>query len=125
MELHDLEEVPVAADGDRPFVSTKTYDGVKSDGTLYYKYIPRINTPGVADVAHTVLLPAAYPNLSVDKVFKSTNAKAAFIPSAWHDLPKYFHVVNALAELDLLEFRGASLTFTHGGKDLSDMRAID
>ncbi|MGE0748985.1 MAG: acetoacetate decarboxylase family protein [Variibacter sp.] len=125
MELHDLEEVPVAADGDRPFVSTKTYDGVKSDGTLYYKYIPRINTPGVADVAHAVLLPAAYPNLSVDKVFKSKSAKAAFIPSTWQDLPKYFHVVNALAGLDLLEFRGASLTFTHGGKDLSDMRAID
>lgn len=125
MELDDLEEVPIAADGDRPFVSKKSFDGVESDGTLYYKYLPRINEPGVADVAHAVLLPAAYPNLTVDKVFKPKSARAAFIESRWQDLPKYFHVVNALAKLDLLEFRGASLTFTHGGKDLSDMRRVD
>lgn len=125
MELRDLVEVPPSADGDRPFVSTRSFGGVKSDGTLYYKYLPRINTPGVADVEHAVLLPVDYPNLTVDRVFKSNDAEAAFIRSTWHDLPRYFHVVNALAELDLLEFRGASLTFTHGGKDLSDMRAVD
>jgi hypothetical protein len=71
-----------------------------------------------------VLLPSHYPNLTVEKVYRATSAKAAFIPSSWQDLPKYYHVVNALAKLDLLEFRGASLTFTRGGKDLSDMRAI-
>jgi hypothetical protein len=123
-ELHGLEEVTSQSSTDRPFVGRPDVDGVKSEGLLYYKYLPRINQPGVADVEHAVLLPSHYPNLTVEKVYRATSAKAAFIPSSWQDLPKYYHVVNALAKLDLLEFRGASLTFTRGGKDLSDMRAI-
>lgn len=123
-ELHDLAEVTAETSADRPFVGKPDVKGIKSQGLLYYKYLPRINEPGVADVEHAVLLPSDYPNLTVDKVYTSKRAKAAFIHSTWQDLPKYYHVVNALASLDLLEFRGASLTFTHGGKDLSDMRAV-
>jgi len=125
LELHDLEEVTAQSSADRPFVGKPSMDGVRSEGLLYYKYIPRINAPGVADVEHAVLLPSDYPNLTVEKVYKAKRASAGFIHSTWQDLPKYFHVVNALAGLDLLEFRGASLTFTRGGKDLSDMRAIE
>ena len=124
LELHDLEEVTAQTSADRPFVGKPGVDGIKSQGLLYYKYMPRINQPGVADVEHAVLLPSDYPNLTVEKVYKSRRAKAAFIHSSWQDLPKFYHVVNALAGLELLEFRGASLTFTRGGKDLSDMRAI-
>lgn len=125
LELHDLQEVTAATSADRPFVGKPGMDGIKSEGLLYYKYLPRINTPGVADVEHAVLLPSHYPNLTVDKVYKSDRADGKFLMSTWQDLPKYYHVVNALAGLDLLEFRGATLTYTHGGKDLSDMRAIE
>ncbi|MGE0748986.1 MAG: acetoacetate decarboxylase family protein [Variibacter sp.] len=123
--LHDLREVTAENSADRPFVGRPDVDGIKSAGLLYYKYIPRINAPGVADVEHAVLLPSDYPNLTVEKVYTAGRAEAAFLPSTWQDLPKYFHVVNALAALDLVEFRGASLTYTRGGKDLSDMRRID
>lgn len=126
LELHDLEEVSVGEkETDLPFVGKQHVDGVKNEGLLYYKYIPRINTPGVADVEHAVLLPGSWPDVTVEKAFQARNGKAAFIHSAWQDLPKFFHVVNALADLDLLEFMGASLTFSRGGKDLSDMRALD
>src|SRR5690606_29793638 len=94
--LHDLEEVKSTSDGDRPFVGRPDVEGVKSAGLLYYKYMPRINAPGVADVEHAVLLPSDYPNLTVDKVFKANRAEAAFLHSSWEDLPRYFHVVNAL-----------------------------
>jgi len=126
LELHDLEEVPLdAKDGDKPFVGKPDMNGAKNEGLLYYKYIPRINAPGVADVEHAVLLPGSWPNVTIEKSYKANSGKAGFIHSSWQDLPKYFHVVNALANLDLLEFRGASLTFSRGGKDLSDMRAIE
>ena len=122
----DLEEVSVGEkETDLPFVGKQHVDGVKNEGLLYYKYIPRINTPGVADVERAVLLPGSWPDVTVEKAFQARNGKAAFIHSAWQDLPKFFHVVNALADLDLLEFMGASLTFSRGGKDLSDMRALD
>lgn len=123
--LSELGEATAASSADRPFVGRPDMEGIPNAGLLYYKYIPHINTPGVADVEHAVLLPADYPNVTVEKVFTAGRAEAAFIHSTWQDLPKYFHVVNALASLDLLEFRGASLTYTRGGKDLSDMRRID
>lgn len=123
--LSELSEVTAESSADRPFVGRPDMEGVRNAGLLYYKYIPHINAPGVADVEHAVLLPADYPNVTVEKVFSAGRAEAAFIHSTWQDLPKYFHVVNALASLDLLEFRGASLTYTRGGKDLSDMRRID
>ncbi|MCZ6635451.1 MAG: hypothetical protein O7G87_18785, partial [bacterium] len=42
----------------------------------------------------------------------------------WEDLPTQYNVVNALADLEVVEYLGGSLTRTIGGKDLSDQRIL-
>ena len=47
-----------------------------------------------------------------------------FHRAIWEDLPTMFHIVNAFHELEIQEYRGASMTKTVGGKDLSDQRIL-
>ena len=43
----------------------------------------------------------------------------------WEDMPTQYNIVNCLAELEILEYRGATITQTIGGKDLSDQRILE
>jgi hypothetical protein len=47
-----------------------------------------------------------------------------FRQAAWEDLPTMFHIVNAFHDLEILEYRGATVTRAVGGKDLSDQRIL-
>ncbi|SED97628.1 hypothetical protein SAMN05443249_6095, partial [Beijerinckia sp. 28-YEA-48] len=47
-----------------------------------------------------------------------------FVRSAWEQLPTMFHIINALADLPVIEQRGATLAETRGAKDLSDQRRL-
>jgi hypothetical protein len=47
-----------------------------------------------------------------------------FHRAAWSDLPTLHHVVNALAELPIIEPRGGSLTHSRGGKSSRDQRVL-
>ena len=47
-----------------------------------------------------------------------------FHRAAWSDLPTIHHVVNALAELPIIEPRGGSLTHSQGGKWGRDQRVL-
>ena len=47
-----------------------------------------------------------------------------FHQAAWEDLPTMFHIVNAFHDLEILEYRGATVTKTVGGKDLGDQRIL-
>ena len=93
------------------------------DGILHYKYMPRTGEWGKADIAYPVLTPAATPNRKVLERHVGTGS-LQFHRARWEDLPTQYFVVNAFAGLPILEYRGASLTRSIGGKDLSDQRIL-
>ena len=45
-------------------------------------------------------------------------------PARWEDLPTFYQVVNALADLEVKEFLGGELARSIGAKDLSDQRIL-
>ena len=42
----------------------------------------------------------------------------------WEDLPTQYNIVNGIADLEVSEWLGATLSRTIGGKDLSDQRIL-
>ena len=42
----------------------------------------------------------------------------------WEDLPTQYNIVNGIADLEVKEWLGATVTRTIGGKDLSDQRIL-
>ncbi len=92
-------------------------------GTLHYKYVPRTGEWGEADAEYAVLTPSDTPNRSV-VAQRAGRGSVRFHRAEWRDLPTQFHIVNALAELEQVAFRGAQIIETIGGKDLSDQRML-
>ena len=92
-------------------------------GTLHYKYVPRTGDWGTADAEYAVLTPSATPNRRVleRRIGAGT---VEFHHARWEDMPTQYNIVNAFADLEIQEYRGASLTKTIGGKDLSDQRIL-
>ena len=97
--------------------------GATSDGVLHYKYMPRTGEWGTADVAYPVLTPAANSNQRILEQHVGAGS-IQFQRARWEDMPTQYNIVNAFADLEILEYRGASLTKTVGGKDLSDQRIL-
>ena len=93
------------------------------DGTLHYKYMPRTGQWGTADVAYACLTPAATPNRVVKERWVGTGS-VQFHLAQWEDMPTQYNIVNTFAGLEILEYRGASVTKSAGGKDLSDQRIL-
>ncbi|MEZ4621579.1 MAG: acetoacetate decarboxylase family protein [Caldilineaceae bacterium] len=94
-----------------------------NDGILHYKYIPRTGEWGVADVAYPVLTPAATPNRVITARWVGQGT-VEFHHARWEDLPTQYNIVNTFAGFPIREYRGASITKTVGGKDLSDQRIL-
>ena len=92
-------------------------------GILHYKYVPRTGDWGAADVAYAVLTPADTPHRRVLERHIGAG-HLLFHRARWEDMPTQYNIVNAFAALDIREYRGASLTKTVGGKDLSDQRIL-
>lgn len=99
---------------------TKSQTGA---GMMHYKYSPRTGEWGTADAAYPVLTPAETPNRRVLERHVGQGA-LLFHRARWEDMPTQYNIVNAFAELEIREYRGASLTKTVGGKDLSDQRIL-
>ncbi len=93
------------------------------DGLLHYKYVPRTGEWGTADVSHAVLTPYDLPNCVVKEKFQGEGT-VEFHKATWEDLPTTFHIVNAFHELEIKEYRGASMVKSVGSKDLSDQRIL-
>ncbi len=94
-----------------------------SAATLHYKYMPRTGEWGTADAAYAVLTPAETPNRRV--LERRVGAgRLQFHRARWEDLPTQYNIVNAFADLEIREYRGASMIKTVGGKDLSDQRIL-
>ena len=94
-----------------------------SAGTMHYKYMPRTGDWGQADVAYAVLTPAETPNRRILE-HKVGSGRLQFHRARWEDMPTQYNIVNGLADLEIREYRGASLMKTIGGKDLSDQRIL-
>ncbi len=116
MRLTDLRQQSAAE-------IAETAQNTASAGLLHYKYMPRTGEWGVADIAYAVLTPAAAPNRRILERWVGAG-ELNFQPARWQDMPTQYNIVNALAALEIREYRGASLTKTVGGKDLSDQRIL-
>lgn len=90
---------------------------------LHYKYIPRTGEPGQADAAYAVLTPGSTPHRRVLSLSLGAGV-VNFHRARWEEMPTQYMIVNALADLPVHHWRGASITRTVGGKDLSDMRIL-
>lgn len=96
---------------------------VASAGTLHYKYMPRTGQPGCADVQYAVLTPLAVPNRVIKSIVRGAG-RVTFHPARWEDMPTQYMIVNALHALEMVEYRGATITHSVGGKDLSDQKIL-
>lgn len=94
-----------------------------SAGTLHYKYIPRTGHPGQADVAYAVFTPSAVPSRVIRELWRGIGS-VQFHLARWEDMPTQYMIVNTLHALEIVEYRGATLTRTVGGKDLSDQQIL-
>jgi hypothetical protein len=94
-----------------------------SDGTLMLKYVPRTGAWGKADLHQVTLTPSSDPDLTVER-YRVGTGTVGFHRAAWSDLPTMEHVVNALADLPIIEPRGASITQSRGGKSYRDQRVL-
>lgn len=95
----------------------------KSEGMLHFKYIPRTGEWGTADVAYATFTPAATPNRVVQEMWRGEGT-VQFHRARWEDMPTQYTIVNAFQALEIVEYRGAMLLKTVGGKDLSDQRIL-
>lgn len=92
-------------------------------GQMHWKYMPRTGEWGKADASYAVITPAGG---STQRTLERWTGKGTvkFHRARWEDMPTQYMVVNAFADLEVVEFRGATITKSVGGKDLSDQRII-
>jgi hypothetical protein len=118
MDLTANDLVPVPTDADNP-----TANALPIDGLLHYKYMPRTGAWGQADVAYPVLTPAATPQRVVKEQWHGAG-RVIFHPARWEDLPTQYMIVNTFQALTIIDYLGATVTKTVGGKDLRDQRIL-
>lgn len=92
-------------------------------GDLHLKYIPRSGDWGEADACYVTHIPAATPNKKILQQW-SGSGELCFHHARWEDMPTQYNIVNALADLQVKEYRAASIAKTLGGKDLGDVRIL-
>ena len=120
MKLTNMEQVTLDTS---PAPAAKPPDDGVLRGTLHYKYMPRTGEWGQGDVGYAVLTPAEGSN-SVTKELWRGEGTVEFHKARWEDLPTQYHIVNAFHELEIKEYRGATISKSVGGKDLSDQRIL-
>ena len=94
-----------------------------SAGTLMLKYMPRTGVWGEADICQVTFTPASNPTLNVEKR-ESGRSVVEFRSAKWADLPTMYHVVNALADLPVVEARPGYVTWSTGGKAYLDQQIL-
>lgn len=120
MRLTGMKEVQKA---DFSSQSVTQSDGF-SQGILHYKYIPNTGNWGVADAEYACLTPSGNSNVVTHEMWHGEGT-VEFHRSRWEDLPTQYSIVNTFADLEIIEWRGATITRSTGGKDLSDQRALE
>jgi len=127
MELTGLAQVslPAAAAPAAGAAGTTGTNGTAVlRGQMHYKYMPRTGEWGKADASYAVITPAGGSAQRTLELWRGKGGSVKFHRARWEDMPTQYMIVNAFAELDVVEFRGATLSKSVGGKDLSDQRII-
>lgn len=101
--------------------------------SLYVKYLPKTGEWGETDVCYVTVLgvpkpgtPPAPPKQWVKVLARYTGTGSVKINDmTWEELPTMWHIVNALADLPVLEVVSASFTETLGGAGLRGMRIVE
>ena len=122
IELTGLTQVDLAA---RPAAAPApvSTNGGELRGQMHYKYMPRTGEWGKADASYAVITPAGGSTQRTLEMWRGKGT-VKFHRARWEDMPTQYMIVNAFADLDIVEFRGATLTRSIGGKDLSDQRIM-
>lgn len=116
LSIHDIKEAKPS------LPAYPGLEGIQSDGTLHYKYVPDTQNWGRAAVEHACLSPAG-GHAVVERVHHGRGS-VEFFPTRWEDMPTQFHIVSKLAELPQLESRGAWVAELRGASDLSNQRKL-
>ena len=84
------------------------------DGSFHYRFMPKVGAQGEADAEYMAFIPGAISGPGANGITKRLAGKGAFrfLPARWEDVPLQYPIINALAELPLREFRGASVSFS-------------
>lgn len=96
-----------------------------SDGTLHYAYMPPMGQEGTHESRTRVMLspnPPVTPSRIVS--YEVGEAELTFARSSFEQLPTMFHIVNALADLPVLEMRGGFTLRGLGKSDLREQRMV-
>lgn len=92
-------------------------------GTLHYKYMPKTGEWGTEDFAYPVLTPATGGSRKVTEHLTG-DGTITWNKARWEDLPTMYNIINTLADLEVKEYLGGTLTRAVGGKDISDQRIL-
>ena len=122
MDMRVNNLTPVPPEQFPPPAPAKTGDGTLT-GVLHYKYIPTTGDWGQPDLSYPVLTPAYTPNRVITEMWRGEGT-VEFHKATWEDLPTQYTIVNTFHELEIKEYRGASIVKTVGGKDIGDQRIL-
>lgn len=111
------------SDAEPPPASTDPPDDGTLRGILHFKYIPTTGEWGRHDVAYAVLTPAEGSNKVIHE-YQEGDGTVQFHRATWEQMPTQCSIVNALADLEIKEYRGAKRILSVGSKDLSDQRIL-
>jgi hypothetical protein len=91
--------------------------------SLMFKYVPKTGDWGEADVTYAAISPSERGPRKVLARW-SADGNVLFHKATWEQLPTLVHVVNTLAELEIVQVVGASMVDTLGGNDLRGQRLL-
>jgi len=94
----------------------------RNDGVMHYKYMPRTGNFTEPDVSYATIWPSS--GLGNLREMWRGEGTVEFHEATWEDLPTMVDVVNTLHDLEKVEYRGAWVTKSVGGTDLSETRIL-
>ncbi|MDK3018817.1 acetoacetate decarboxylase family protein [Pseudodonghicola flavimaris] len=97
---------------------------VASDGVLHYAYMPPMGREEPHEARTRVMLSPTPARASRVELYQTGAAEIAFAPARFDQMPTMFQIVNVLADLPVLEIRGASVLKARGKGDLRDQRMV-
>ena len=101
----------------------ETAKNIRNDGMMHYKYIPRTGDWGTADIEYPTFYPASSDKARISRLLQG-DARISWNKARWEDLPTLYNIVNTLADLEIIEYLGASLSYSTGTKDLREQRIL-
>lgn len=96
-----------------------------SDGTLHYAYMPAMGADG-SHLSRTRVMLSPNPPVTPSRIvaYQTGEATLNFTRSTFEQVPTMFHIINALADLPMVEMRGGFTLTGRGKSDLAEQRMV-